>query len=70
MTQIIITITAVGVFRVDAAQRWKNLKTGERWVYSVCMLTAYVVLMLASFDVDVPSPIWPIDWVVRHLFHI
>lgn len=48
----------------------KKKKKNEIWPYSILLLASFIVLILYSMDVPVPSPSDGIRRVVETLFHV
>lgn len=50
--------------------QWKTGSKRAFWVSACFLVSAFVILTLASFNIYTPSPYKPVEWIINAIFHI
>lgn len=69
LTFLVIALYVV-VAVCDFVPTVRKKKKNEIWAYSIALFVSFIVLILYSFDIPVPSPSDLIRRVVETLFHV
>lgn len=68
MITFIVVVVLLIILVVDLMPKWNTMGMKEKIVYSSLMAISFGVLILYTFNVDIPSPTTPITKLLDTLF--
>jgi hypothetical protein len=65
---IIVVVLFLTILALDLLPKWKSTGAKDKFIYCALMLISFGVLILYTFDVQIPSPTKPITKLIDSIF--